>query len=97
MDSVTLGSMKTVDTSALRKCVKNKKLPDIPRACDTVMALLWAIKASLFVYSSFMQVLLAGHAVPRADPARSAAGISSRLILTNPKRAAKASAVLVKM
>ena len=55
---------------------KNKKLPDIPEACDTVTTLLWASKAGFFVYSSFMQVLLAGQAVPRAELASSAAGIS---------------------
>ena len=81
----------------VKKVRKNKKLPDIPGACDTVMALLWAIKASFFVYSRFMQVLLAGQAVPRVEPLSSGAGSSSRLTLTNPKRAANASAVLVKM
>ena len=81
----------------VKKVRKNKKLPDIPGACDTVMALLWAIKASFFVYSRFMQVLLARQAVPRVEPLSSGAGSSSRLTLTNPKRAANASAVLVKM
>ena len=49
------------------------------------------------VYSRFMQVLLVGQAVARVEAVSSAVGISSRLILTNPKRAANASAVLVKI
>lgn len=97
MDSVTLGSIKIVDSRASRKCGKTKKLPVCPRACDKVLTLLCVSKEDYFVYSRFMQVLLAGQAVPRVELASSAAGISSRLILTNPKRAAKASAVLVKM
>ena len=86
MDSVTLGSMKTVEVRALRKCAKTKKAPGITGSLQMGR-----------VYSSFMQVLLVGQAVARVEAVSSAVGISSRLILTNPKRAAKASAVLVKM